>query len=108
MDIKKTERIDFKSHLQFNPGDRFGNRYQIMELIGEGGMGKVFKAKDMELDIVVALKMIKEELSSNPEIISRFKKELLLTREIVHENVIRIHDLGEIDGNKYKSMNHIE
>jgi serine/threonine protein kinase len=94
--------------LCFSPGEHFGDRYQIIEEIGQGGMGKVFKARDNELDIVVALKMIKPQLSADPNIVSRFKKELLLAREILHENVIRIHDLGEINGIKYISMNYIE
>lgn len=99
---KKTDPLDF------SPGEKFGSRYQVIEEIGRGGMGKVFKARDLELNIVVALKMIKPELSSDPDIISRFKRELLLAREILHENVIRIHDLGEIDNIRYISMNYIE
>jgi serine/threonine protein kinase len=94
--------------LSFAPGEKFGDRYQIIEEIGQGGMGKVFKARDMELDIIVALKMIKPHLSSDPSIVSRFKQELLLAREILHENVIRIHDLGEISGIKYISMNYVQ
>lgn len=94
--------------LDFSPGEKFGTRYQVIEEIGQGGMGKVFKARDLELNIVVALKMIKPELSSDPDIIARFKRELLLAREILHENVIRIHDLGEIDQVRYISMNYIE
>ncbi|NIO87687.1 MAG: protein kinase [Candidatus Aminicenantes bacterium] len=94
--------------LSFAPGEKFGERYQIIEEIGQGGMGKVFKAKDTELDIVVALKMIKPQLSSDPDIVSRFKRELLMAREVFHENVIRIHDLGEVSGIKYISMNYIE
>ena len=94
--------------LSFSPGENFGERYQVIEEIGQGGMGRVFKAKDLELDTVVALKMIKPEFSSDPDIINRFKRELLLAREILHEHVIRIHDLGEIKGIKYISMNYIE
>jgi serine/threonine protein kinase len=94
--------------LSFSPGEKFGERYQIIEQIGQGGMGRVFKAKDLELDTTVALKMIKPQLSSDPDIINRFKRELLLAREIFHEHVIRIHDLGEIKGIKYISMNYIE
>jgi serine/threonine protein kinase len=94
--------------LSFSPGEKFGERYQIIEEIGQGGMGRVFKAKDLELDITVALKMIKPQLSSDPDIVNRFKRELLLAREILHEHVIRIHDLGEIKGIKYISMNYIE
>ncbi len=94
--------------LSFYPGEKFGSRYQVIEEIGTGGMGKVFKARDLELNIVVALKMIKPELSSDPGIVARFKRELLLAREIVHENVIRIHDLGEINHIRYISMNYIQ
>lgn len=94
--------------LSFSPGEKFGERYQIIEEIGQGGMGRVFKAKDLELNTTVALKMIKPQLSSDPDIINRFKRELLLAREIFHEHVIRIHDLGEINGIKYISMNYIE
>ena len=94
--------------LSFSPGEIFGQRYQIIEEIGEGGMGRVFKAMDLELNIVVALKMIKPQLSADPDIVARFKRELLLAREILHEHVIRIHDLGEINGIKYISMNYIQ
>ncbi|MFC2146155.1 protein kinase [Acidobacteriota bacterium] len=94
--------------LSFSPGENFGERYQIIEEIGQGGMGRVFKAKDLELDTIVALKMIKPQFSSDPDIVNRFKRELLLAREILHEHVIRIHDLGEIKGIKYISMNYIE
>lgn len=94
--------------LSFSPGENFGERYQIIEEIGQGGMGRVFKAKDLELDTIVALKMIKPQFSSDPDIVNRFKRELLLAREILHEHVIRIHDLGEIKGIKYISMNYIQ
>ncbi len=93
--------------LKFDTGQKFGKRYKIIEEIGHGGMGKVFKAYDKELDIVVALKMIKPSLIANEDVITRFKRELLLAREIQHDNVIRIHDLGEIDEIKYISMNYI-
>jgi serine/threonine protein kinase len=97
-----------KDQLDFSPGEIFGGRYQIIEEIGRGGMGKVFKARDKELNIVVALKMIRPELSRDPGIVARFKQELLMAREIFHENVIRIHDLGEVDHIKYISMNYVE
>ena len=96
------------NHLNFKKDQLFGKRYRIVGQIGEGGMGKVFKAMDLELNTTVALKMIRQELMSEVEHIIRFKRELLLTREIIHENVIRIHDLGEIDGIKYISMNYID
>lgn len=90
------------------PGESFGSRYQIIEQIGAGGMGKVFKALDKELNIMVVLKIINPEMSNSPDVVERFKRELLLAREIMHENVIRIYDLGEINGIRYISMNYAE
>jgi len=97
-----------KDKINFSPGDSFGNRYRIIEEIGRGGMGRIYKAEDKELDITVALKMIRPEYSSNPRFIKWFKKETLLARSISHENVIRIHDLGEVDEIKYISMDYIK
>jgi serine/threonine-protein kinase len=90
------------------PGQHFGPRYRIVEKIGRGGMGVVYKAIDLELDRVVALKMIRRELGRDPRMVEQFKREIILAREISHENVIRIHDLGEADGVKYISMKYIE
>lgn len=94
--------------LNFLPGDSFGARYRIVEEIGRGGMGRVYKAEDKELGITVALKMIRPEYSSSPRFIKRFKKETLLARSISHENVIRIHDLGEVNEIKFISMEYIK
>jgi len=80
-----------KSALDFNPGEYFGKRYQIIEEIGRGGMGRVYKALDKELNRTVALKMIKPEFSSHPGIVERFKKEIKLASQIAHDNVCRIH-----------------
>ncbi len=102
------EEAPEKSVLEFAPGQYFGKRYQIIEEIGRGGMGRVYKALDKELDRVVALKMIKPELSSKPGIVERFKKEIKLAGHISHKNVCRIHDLGEAEGIRFISMQYIE
>lgn len=94
--------------LTFSPGDRFGPRYRIIEEIGRGGMGCVYKAEDEELGITVALKMIRPSYSSNFSFIQSFKKETLLARSITHKNVIRIHDLGEVSDIKFISMDFIK
>lgn len=94
--------------LHFSPGDSFGSRYKIIEEVGRGGMGRVYKAEDKELGITVALKMIHPEYSARAQIIKRFKKETLLARSISHENVIRIYDLGEVDKIKFISMDYIK
>jgi len=93
-------------------GDAFGDRYRIDNLLGFGGMGAVYKAWDQELDIPVALKVIRPEMAQDPTIAEqldrRFKRELLLARQVTHKNVVRIHDLGEIEGVKYITMTYIE
>ena len=94
--------------LVLRPGAVFGKRYEILHQLGEGGMGAVYKATDRELDRVVALKVIRPELANQPEIVRRFKQELLLARQVTHKNVIRIFDLGEADGIKFISMDFIE
>ncbi|HEX5069824.1 MAG TPA: protein kinase [Vicinamibacterales bacterium] len=92
-------------------GDTFG-RYTIVKLLGMGGMGAVYQAWDKELEVVVALKVIKPEAIRDPaaaeEIERRFKRELLLARQVTHRNVVRIHDLGEIGGIKYITMSYVD
>jgi eukaryotic-like serine/threonine-protein kinase len=90
------------------PNRMLGRRYQIVQLLGEGGMGAVYKAKDCELDRMVALKIIRPELAVNAQILARFKQELILARRITHKNVIRIFDLGEADGMKFITMEFVE
>ena len=90
------------------PGTILGHRYQIIQILGEGGMGAVYKAKDVELDRVIALKVIRPELASNPEILQRFKQELILARQVTDRNVIRIFDLGEANGIKFITMEYVE
>src|SRR6266403_55646 len=89
-------------------GTILAGRYEIVATLGEGGMGAVYKAKDLELDRMVALKVIRPELAKNPAIIDRFKQELLLSQRVTHRNVIRIYDLGEGDGVKFITMEFIE
>ena len=89
-------------------GAVLAQRYQILQTLGEGGMGAVYKANDLELDRLVALKVIRPELAKNPAIIDRFKQELLLSQKVTHRNVIRIYDLGEGDGVKFITMEYVE
>src|ERR1700719_1404170 len=83
-------------------------RYEILKLLGQGGMGAVYKARDTELDRIVALKLIRPELAKNPEVLRRFKQELILARQVTHKNVIRIFDLGQSDGIKFITMDFVE
>src|ERR1700733_11868040 len=92
----------------FQVGEVLGGRYEILQLLGEGGMGAVYKAADRELDRVVGLKVIRPELASNPSILARFKQELLLAHQVTHRNVIRIYDLADADGVKFITMEFVD
>jgi tetratricopeptide (TPR) repeat protein len=74
--------------MQLEPGAVIGARYQIESILGEGGMGTVYKARDIELDRTVALKLVRPELALDPNTMQRFKQELLLARRISHKNIL--------------------
>src|SRR6266446_2589110 len=93
---------------QLEPGSMLGDRYEILQLLGQGGMGAVYKARDIELERTVAVKVIRPDLASHPEILRRFNQELILAREVTHRNVIRIFDLGQASGVRYITMEYVE
>ena len=86
-------------------GDVLAGRYEVVGVIGRGGMGVVYQARDRELDEEVAVKMLRRELLSGDEaVLERFKTEIRLARRISHRNVVRTHDLGESDGVYFVTM----
>jgi eukaryotic-like serine/threonine-protein kinase len=89
------------------PGTTFGGRYRILSELGAGGMGVVYKAHDLELDDVVALKMLKPSVLMDQEQLDRLKSEIKLARMITHPNVLRTFDFGEVDGHPYISMEYV-
>jgi eukaryotic-like serine/threonine-protein kinase len=93
---------------KFPPGSILSGRYEILRILGEGGMGAVYQARDRELDRLIALKIIRSELASRPDVLKRFKQELILSRKVTHKNVVRIFDLGEFEGTKFITMEFIE
>jgi DNA-binding response OmpR family regulator/tRNA A-37 threonylcarbamoyl transferase component Bud32 len=91
------------------PGELFANRYQIMRVIGRGGMGMVYKARDRELAEDIAIKTLRSNaMSDDPTVVERFKTEIRLARRISHRNIVRTHDLGESDGAYYVTMEYVE
>jgi serine/threonine protein kinase/tetratricopeptide (TPR) repeat protein len=92
-------------------GQKFG-RYLIIKLLGLGGMGAVYRAWDEELGVGVAVKIVRPEIATDPELArdleKRFKRELLLARQVTHPNVVRIHDMGEINGIKFITMPYVD
>lgn len=104
--LRLSERFPKQTALQ--PGDVLGGRFEILGVLGEGGMGTVYRARDRQVDLVVALKLIRPEMAAHPAILARFKQELLTARQVTHKNVIRIHDLSEVDGVKFITMEFVE
>ena len=108
------ETLAGDSSLRYGPlrvGQGFGPRYHIIKVLGVGGMGAVYQAWDSELNVAVALKVIRtspRHRTVSAEAERRFKQELLLARQVTHKNVVRIHDLGELDGIKYITMPYIQ
>jgi eukaryotic-like serine/threonine-protein kinase len=100
--------VSADTHAPLNPGTILGDRYEIIRLLGQGGMGAVYQARDRELDRLVALKVIRADMAANPQVLKRFKQELILARQITHKNVIRIFDLGQAEGIKFITMEYIE
>lgn len=84
------------------------NRYEMFESIGEGGMGKVIRARDKVLDRIVALKLLNQNLFKTPEEIENFRKEARLAARLSHPNIVTIYDFGKINNNYFISMEYIE
>jgi tetratricopeptide (TPR) repeat protein/predicted Ser/Thr protein kinase len=117
MDSMATQGTSWSKATNFDPaagsnplqiGDLLASRYEILKLLGEGGMGSVYRARDVELDRMVALKVIRPELARNAQILQRFKQELILARQVTHRNIIRIFDLGHSEGRRFITMEYIE
>jgi serine/threonine protein kinase/tetratricopeptide (TPR) repeat protein len=89
-------------------GQVLGGRFEIQEMLGIGGMGAVYKAYDRDIDRVIALKCIRPELATDPDISQRFTQELLLARQIAHKNVIKIFDVRESGGLKFITMEYVQ
>lgn len=96
------------SHAETSQAVDFGPRYEVQALLGEGGMGAVYRAYDRELDRTVALKLIRPGLTADATMTQRFRQELLLASKISHKNILRIHDLGEAKGTRFISMAYVE
>jgi TolB-like protein len=86
----------------------FAARYEILGLVGSGGMGTVYRAHDRELDEVVALKLLRHDVLDHPGMLDRFRQEVKLARRVTHRNVARTYDIGESEGEKFLTMEFIE
>ena len=93
---------------RFRPGEVLADRYRIVNRVGKGGMGEVYRADDLELQQPVALKFLPEALQEDPERLSRFRREVRLARQVSHPNVCRVYDIGEARGEHFLSMEYID
>jgi len=89
-------------------GSDFGTRYRIESILGQGGMGRVYKAYDKQLDRIVAIKVVRQGMMGSEEALKRFKQELLLASKVSHKNILRIHDMGEVGDVKFISMAYVD
>ena len=98
-----------RSHdARFLPGTLLDGRYRIVNRLGRGGMGEVFRADDLKLGQAVALKFLSEELTGGEELRARFLSEVKLARQVAHPNVCRVYDVGETEGQLFLSMEYVE
>lgn len=84
------------------------DRYELLSLVGAGAMGSVYRARDRELDEIVALKMLNPDLLGSANMLERFRREVKLARRVAHPSVARVHDIGEHAGRKFLTMEFIE
>src|SRR5579859_3600882 len=75
-------------------GVTLAGRYALLSILGQGGMGLVYRATDLELEQEIAIKVLHPALTADPDALARFKREVITARAITHPNVIRIHDFG--------------
>src|SRR3954470_6437890 len=97
-----------RSNARFAPGDLLGGRYRIISLLGKGGMGEVYRADDLTLEVSVALKFLPDAWSQDADAVARFRNEVRVARQVSHPNVCRVYDLGEVEGLYFLSMEYVD
>jgi serine/threonine-protein kinase len=95
-------------HGRFLPGTMLAERYRIVGMLGQGGMGEVYRADDLELGQSVALKFLPNKLVDDRRSLERFRGEVRLARQVSHPNVCRVYDIGQIDGQWFLSMEYVD
>jgi eukaryotic-like serine/threonine-protein kinase len=103
-----TDTVQFTDTTALSAGSDFGTRYRIVSLLGQGAMGRVYKAFDKDLERAVAIKVVRPGMMAESDALKRFKQELLLASKVSHKNILRIHDLGEAGETKFISMAYVE
>lgn len=104
MDRKETRAPKAGSHRSLVPGDIFADRYEVKKVIGEGGMGVVYRAADKLTERDVALKLIRADRLAGTDAVNRLIREGITSRDIRHPNIVAVYDVGVVDGHPYMSM----
>jgi serine/threonine protein kinase/Flp pilus assembly protein TadD len=104
--IEHTETLQVPTQ-ELTRGSVFADRYEVIEELGKGGMGKVYKVFDKSINEKIALKLIKPEIASDKNTIERFSNELKLARKVAHRNVCRMYDLNKEEGSYYITMEYV-
>ena len=104
--VSHTKTLEIPTE-ELTTGSTFAGRYQIIEELGKGGMGKVYRALDKKLNVEVALKLIKPEIAADKKTIERFKNELILARKIRHKNVGSVYELMDEKGTHFITMEYV-
>jgi len=104
--LSRTKTLEgFEGELE--RGNVFAGRYEVIEELGSGGMGQVYKVYDKKIKEIVALKLIRPELAAKPKTVERFQEEIRLARKIIHKNICRMYDLHEEQGTLHITMEYI-
>jgi len=103
----QTKTLSYQT-MQLKKGSIFANRYEVIDEIGQGGMGRVYRVFDKKIEEDIALKLIRMEIATNSHAIERFRNELKIARKISHKNVCRMFDLNEYSGIHYITMEYVE
>ena len=93
---------------RFPAGTVLAERYRIIGLLGQGGMGEVYRANDLKLGQPVALKFLPAATAKNQQLLARFHAEVRIARQVSHPNVCRVYDIGEVDGSTFLSMEYVD
>jgi hypothetical protein len=93
---------------RFTPGQIIAGRYRVVALAGRGGMGEVYRAEDLKLSQIVAIKFLPASLSKDAGALARFHSEVRIARQVSHPNVCRVFDIGDADGVPFLTMEYVD
>src|SRR6202030_219040 len=93
---------------RFTPGQIIAERYRVVALAGRGGMGEVYRAEDLKLAQIVAIKFLPASLSKDAGALARFHSEVRIARQVSHPNVCRVFDIGDADGVPFLTMEYVD